>query len=55
MGAQLRRTTFHDFMLEVHGLLHQFAHGGSDLLSQVAAHLRASTRVLALDEFQVLP
>ena len=49
---QLRRTTFHDFMLDVHSRLHQ-QERTSDPLTLVAAELVSEFKVLCLDEFFV--
>ena len=49
---QLRRTTFHDFMLDVHSRLHQ-QERMSDPLTLVAAELVSEFKVLCLDEFFV--
>ena len=50
--VQLRRSTFHDFMLDVHSRLHCHERT-ADPLSFVAAQLMADMRVLCLDEFFV--
>ena len=53
MGClQLFRTTFHDFMLDVHSRLHRHERM-QDPLSAVAAQLMAEFKVLCLDEFFV--
>lgn len=49
---QLRRTTFHDFMLDVHFRLHQ-QERTADPLTRVAAHLVSEFKILCLDEFFV--
>ncbi|CAL5221501.1 g3705 [Coccomyxa viridis] len=49
---QLRRTTFHDFMLDVHSRLHRMERT-SDPLTLVAAQLVSEFKVLCLDEFFV--
>ena len=49
-----RRVHFHEFMLEVHGLLHaERQKGGPDPIPPVAARIAASARLLAFDEMQV--
>ena len=49
-----RRVHFHEFMLEVHGLLHaERQKGGPDPIPPVAAQLAAGARLLAFDEMQV--
>ncbi len=49
-----RRVHFHEFMLEVHGLLHaERQKGGPDPIPPVAAQIAASARLLAFDEMQV--
>lgn len=50
--CQLRRATFHDFMLGVHARLHRHERS-ADPLATVAAQLMADMRVLCLDEFFV--
>jgi predicted ATPase len=52
MCAQLRRTAFHDFMLDVHARLHR-QERTADPLSLVAGQLMQEMRVLCLDEFFV--
>lgn len=53
MCAQLRRLTFHEFMLhEVHGRLFRYQHI-ADPLAAVADRLMQDMRVLCLDEFFV--
>ena len=52
MRLQLRRTTFHDFMLDVHYRLHQ-QERTTDPLTLVAAQLVSEFKVLCLDEFFV--
>ena len=52
MRLQLRRTTFHDFMLDVHARLHQ-QERTADPLTLVAAQLVSEFKVLCLDEFFV--
>ena len=49
---QVFRTTFHDFMLDVHGRLHRLEHS-PDPLTLVAGQLMGEFKVLALDEFFV--
>jgi cell division protein ZapE len=52
--APKRRVHFHEFMLEVHGLLHaERQKGGPDPIPPVAARLAAGARLLAFDEMQV--
>ncbi len=49
-----RRVHFHEFMLEVHGLLHaERQKGGPDPIPPVAAQIAAGARLLAFDEMQV--
>lgn len=49
-----RRVHFHHFMLEVHDFIHHWRqHHHSDPLAAYAKHLRASTWLLCLDEFNV--
>ena len=50
--VQLRRTTFHDFMLDVHFRLHR-QERTADPLTRVAAQLVSEFKVLCLDEFFV--
>ena len=52
VGAQLHRTTFHDFMLDVHARLHTHERT-ADPLTLVAAQLVSEFKVLCLDEFFV--
>ena len=49
---QLRRTSFHDFMLDVHSRLHQHEKM-ADPLTLVAQQLMQEHKVLCLDEFFV--
>ena len=49
---QLKRTHFHDFMLEVHSSLKKF-HSSQDPLVQVADAVAREWKVLCLDEFFV--
>ena len=49
---QLRRTNFHDFMLDVHSRLHQHERM-TDPLTLVAQQLMQAHKVLCLDEFFV--
>ena len=49
---QLRRTAFHDFMLDVHSRLHQHEKM-TDPLTLVAQQLMQEHKVLCLDEFFV--
>ena len=52
--APKRRVHFHEFMLEVHGLLHaERQKGGPDPIPPVAAQIAAGARLLAFDEMQV--
>lgn len=51
-APQLRRATFHDFMLDVHARLHR-QERVADPLSLVAAQLMQEMSVLCLDEFFV--
>jgi cell division protein ZapE len=49
-----RRVHFHEFMLEVHGLIHaERQKGGPDPIPAVAATVAAGARLLAFDEMQV--
>ena len=49
-----RRVHFHEFMLEVHGLLHaERQKGGPDPIPAVAAQIAGGARLLAFDEMQV--
>jgi cell division protein ZapE len=49
-----RRVHFHEFMLEVHGLIHaERQKGGPDPIPAVAAAVAAGARLLAFDEMQV--
>ncbi|MFZ4690504.1 MAG: cell division protein ZapE, partial [Polymorphobacter sp.] len=49
-----RRVHFHEFMLEVHGLIHaERQKGGPDPIPAVAAAVSAGARLLAFDEMQV--
>jgi cell division protein ZapE len=61
-----RRVHFHEFMLEVHGLIHDFrtlpeaareaafpGHDGDDPIPPVAARIARSARLLCFDEMQV--
>lgn len=52
LSLQLRRTTFHDLMLDVHFRLHQHERT-QDPLSLVAEQLMSEFKVLCLDEFFV--
>ncbi|KAF9548187.1 hypothetical protein BGW38_009609, partial [Lunasporangiospora selenospora] len=54
--ADKRRVHFHNFMLELHGRLHQLkttTHQHKDALPFLAESLAIESRVLCLDEFQV--
>jgi cell division protein ZapE len=52
--APKRRVHFHEFMLEVHGLIHaERQKGGPDPIPAVAAAVAAGARLLAFDEMQV--
>ncbi len=52
LSLQLKRTHFHDFMLDVHSSLKKY-HSHQDPLVQVADSVARESKVLCLDEFFV--